>query len=90
MCVYRVIAFDCMLLVFSPTVTTTLKNLGALYRRQGKLEAANTLEECASRCRKNVSLYLFFNVNTFNGLMTYSDKGAVRVVDITGVCVIES
>ncbi|KAI0219122.1 Kinesin light chain [Lamellibrachia satsuma] len=39
--------------VDSPTVTTTLKNLGALYRRQGKHEAAETLEECAMRSRKN-------------------------------------
>uniref|UniRef100_A0A3B3CD99 Kinesin light chain n=1 Tax=Oryzias melastigma TaxID=30732 RepID=A0A3B3CD99_ORYME len=38
--------------VDSPTVNTTLKSLGALYRRQGKLEAAETLEECASRSRK--------------------------------------
>ncbi|XP_064621974.1 kinesin light chain-like isoform X5 [Lineus longissimus] len=38
--------------VDSPTVTTTLKNLGALYRRQGKYEAAETLEECATRSRK--------------------------------------
>uniref|UniRef100_A0A8C9Z1V8 Kinesin light chain n=1 Tax=Sander lucioperca TaxID=283035 RepID=A0A8C9Z1V8_SANLU len=36
----------------SPTVNTTLRNLGALYRRQGKLEAADTLEECAVRSRK--------------------------------------
>uniref|UniRef100_A0A8C5BFB6 Kinesin light chain n=1 Tax=Gadus morhua TaxID=8049 RepID=A0A8C5BFB6_GADMO len=35
-----------------PTVNTTLRNLGALYRRQGKLEAAETLEECALRSRK--------------------------------------
>ena len=35
--------------VDSPTVTTTLKNLGALYRRQGKYEAAQTLEQCAQR-----------------------------------------
>jgi len=41
--------------VDSPTVTTTLKNLGALYRRQGKYEAAETLEECAVRSRKSVS-----------------------------------
>lgn len=40
--------------VFSPTVNTTLRNLGALYRRQGKLEAAETLEECALRSRKQV------------------------------------
>merc|ERR1712142_1173105 len=39
--------------VDSPTVTTTLKNLGALYRRQGKYEAAETLEECALRSRKS-------------------------------------
>jgi len=36
--------------VDSPTVTSTLKNLGILYRRQGKFEAAQTLEMCASRC----------------------------------------
>lgn len=36
----------------SPTVVTTLKNLGALYRRQGKFEAAETLEDCALRARK--------------------------------------
>uniref|UniRef100_A0A672GKL2 Kinesin light chain n=1 Tax=Salarias fasciatus TaxID=181472 RepID=A0A672GKL2_SALFA len=41
--------------VDSPTVTTTLKNLGALYRRQGKFEAAETLEEAAMRSRKQVS-----------------------------------
>lgn len=41
--------------VSSPTVNTTLRNLGALYRRQGKLEAAETLEECAVRSRKQVS-----------------------------------
>jgi len=39
----------------SPTVTTTLRNLGALYRRQGKHEAADTIEEYASRLRRNVS-----------------------------------
>ncbi|CAB1335299.1 unnamed protein product, partial [Coregonus sp. 'balchen'] len=38
--------------VDSPTVTTTLKNLGALYRQQGKFEAAETLEEAAMRSRK--------------------------------------
>uniref|UniRef100_A0A4W3JLC4 Kinesin light chain n=1 Tax=Callorhinchus milii TaxID=7868 RepID=A0A4W3JLC4_CALMI len=41
-----------ILVLFSPTVNTTLRNLGALYRRQGKLEAAETLEECATRSRK--------------------------------------
>ncbi|XP_069750223.1 kinesin light chain 1-like isoform X1 [Narcine bancroftii] len=38
--------------VDSPTVNTTLRSLGALYRRQGKLEAAETLEECATKSRK--------------------------------------
>ncbi|XP_041107893.1 kinesin light chain 1-like isoform X3 [Polyodon spathula] len=38
--------------VNSPTVNTTLRNLGALYHRQGKLEAAETLEECVMRSRK--------------------------------------
>ncbi|NXC21900.1 KLC1 protein, partial [Corythaeola cristata] len=41
--------------VDSPTVTTTLKNLGALYRRQGKFEAAETLEEAAMRSRKQAT-----------------------------------
>ncbi|XP_014009857.1 kinesin light chain 1 isoform X2 [Salmo salar] len=41
--------------VNSPTVNTTLRNLGALYRRQGKLEAAETLEECAMRSRKQIN-----------------------------------
>uniref|UniRef100_UPI003AAA7BB3 kinesin light chain 1 isoform X3 n=1 Tax=Centroberyx gerrardi TaxID=166262 RepID=UPI003AAA7BB3 len=41
--------------VDSPTVTTTLKNLGALYKRQGKFEAAETLEEAAMRSRKQCS-----------------------------------
>lgn len=39
----------------SPTVTTTLKNLGALYRRQGKYEAAETLEDCAMRSKREVN-----------------------------------
>lgn len=40
---------------YRATVTTTLKNLGALFRRQGKFDAAETLEECAMRARKAVS-----------------------------------
>uniref|UniRef100_A0A8C1NM54 Kinesin light chain n=1 Tax=Cyprinus carpio TaxID=7962 RepID=A0A8C1NM54_CYPCA len=40
--------------VDSPTVNTTLKSLGALYRRQGKMEAAETLEECATKNRKQL------------------------------------
>jgi len=40
--------------VDSPTVNTTLKNLGALYRRQGKFEAAETLEDCAVRGKKEM------------------------------------
>uniref|UniRef100_UPI00358FDCC9 kinesin light chain 1-like isoform X1 n=1 Tax=Myxine glutinosa TaxID=7769 RepID=UPI00358FDCC9 len=38
----------------SATLTTTLRNLGALYRRQGKLEAAELLDECAMWARKQV------------------------------------
>ena len=43
--------------VYRATITTTLKNLGALFRRQGKFEAAEVLEECAMRARKAVSFY---------------------------------
>lgn len=48
------VLFNCFFVFYSPTVNTTLKSLGALYRRQGKLEAAETLEECASKSRKQV------------------------------------
>jgi len=33
----------------SPTLTMTLKNLGALYKRQGKLQAASALDDIASQ-----------------------------------------
>lgn len=48
----------------SPTVTTTLKNLGALYRRQGKYEAAETLEDCAMRSKREVNPNNSNNPNT--------------------------
>ena len=48
----------------SPTVTTTLKNLGALYRRQGKFEAAETLEEAAMRSRKQVTQDSYLVIKT--------------------------
>lgn len=51
--------YGLLFITFSPTVSTTLKNLGALYRRQGKYEAAETLEECAMRSKKNVSKYVW-------------------------------
>uniref|UniRef100_A0A8C4NET7 Kinesin light chain n=1 Tax=Eptatretus burgeri TaxID=7764 RepID=A0A8C4NET7_EPTBU len=38
----------------SSTVTNTLKNLGVLYRRQGRIEAAETLDEYVARARKEV------------------------------------
>lgn len=37
----------------SATITTTLKNLGTLYRKQGKQEAANILEDLISRTKQN-------------------------------------
>ncbi|XP_053996312.1 kinesin light chain isoform X4 [Hylaeus anthracinus] len=37
--------------VDAPTMATTLRNLGALYRRQGKYQAAETLEDCALATR---------------------------------------
>lgn len=52
--------------VDSPTVTTTLRNLGALYRRQGKYEAAETLEDCALRSRKEVSIFVYVLPHYFN------------------------
>ncbi|UJR30101.1 hypothetical protein I4U23_017642 [Adineta vaga] len=41
------------ILTDQPTVTTTLKNLSLLYRRQGKYEAAEILESCASKAKKD-------------------------------------
>ncbi|OQR70203.1 kinesin light chain isoform 1 [Tropilaelaps mercedesae] len=38
--------------VDNATVATTLKNLGAIYRKQGKYEAAETLEDVVLRARK--------------------------------------
>lgn len=38
--------------VDNSTVATTLKNLGAIYRKQGKYEAAETLEDVVLRARK--------------------------------------
>lgn len=38
--------------VISPIITKTLKSLGDIYRRQGKYEAAETLEDVALRARK--------------------------------------
>lgn len=48
---YKSPKVDCL------TVNTTLRNLGALYRRIGKTEAAETLEECVSRARKNADVF---------------------------------
>lgn len=38
--------------VDNATVATTLKNLGAIYRKQGKFEAAETLEDVVLRARR--------------------------------------
>lgn len=62
--------------VDSPTVTTTLKNLGALYRRQGKYEAAETLEDCALRSRREVD----------NICINFFDKEYTRIQDL--LCII--
>ena len=38
-----------------PTVTTTLKNLVTLYRKQGRNEAADQLDNCAVKIKKDPS-----------------------------------
>ncbi|ESO09063.1 hypothetical protein HELRODRAFT_169000 [Helobdella robusta] len=49
-----------------PTVSTTLKNLSALYRRQGKLEAAETIEgHNRMHARMMYLLYFEYKVNLF-------------------------
>lgn len=64
-----------VILWFSVTVNTTLRNLGALYRRLGRDEEAATLEECVSRARKNVSFFcvaLIFQLSIHIVVDTYS------------------
>ncbi|KFD50727.1 hypothetical protein M513_08383 [Trichuris suis] len=62
--------------VDSPTVTTTLKNLGALYRRQGKYEAAETLEDAALRAKKQVH-YLHYAGSLVLVYVRFCRKGSV-------------
>ncbi|XP_050307948.1 kinesin light chain isoform X2 [Anthonomus grandis grandis] len=59
--------------VDSPTITTTMKNLGALYRRQGKYEAAETMEDCALRTRKKQPLDIVMHSKVSN-LLGSDDK----------------
>ncbi|TNN11800.1 Kinesin light chain isoform 3 [Schistosoma japonicum] len=40
----------------NPTVGTTLRNLVALYRRQGKFEAADIIDECASYSKASLNI----------------------------------
>ena len=59
--------------VDSPTVTTTLRNLGGLYRRQGKYEAAEILEDCAIKTGRDVSNFPEFEImkeTTFRDVLT--------------------
>ena len=64
--------------VDSPTVTTTLKNLGALYRRQGKYEAAETLEDCALRSRKEALDVVKSGGGGGNGRPSSSSRGGEK------------
>ncbi|XP_015781076.1 kinesin light chain isoform X5 [Tetranychus urticae] len=64
-----------------PTVATTLKNLGALYRRQGKYEAAVTLEDCALRARKESSLIIGSNYvqrTPISGVKSSESTGSIN------------
>ncbi|KAI2658172.1 Kinesin light chain 1 [Labeo rohita] len=74
--------------VNSPTVNTTLRNLGALYRRQGKMEAAETLEECATRSRKqssSVSLMMFICIRAHGSSIPSCCAACVLVLILLGV-----
>lgn len=71
----------------SPTVTTTLKNLGALYRRQGKCAAADMLEEWAVRSKKNVSWlrgHFVFSPHVVVPLHRYFDLNVMKLFPHTG------
>ncbi|XP_072515986.1 kinesin light chain 4 isoform X2 [Salminus brasiliensis] len=61
--------------VTSPTISTTLRNLAVLYRQQGKPEAADMLEECAMKTRKQgASLDPLKDVNRRRSSSLYSVK----------------
>jgi len=64
--------------VDSPTVTTTLKNLGALYRRQGMFEAAETLEDCAMRSKKEA--YDLAKQTKLSQLLTSNEKRRSKAI----------
>jgi len=64
--------------VDSPTVTTTLKNLGALYRRQGMFEAAETLEDCAMRSKKEA--YDLAKQTKVSQLLTSNEKRRSKAI----------
>ncbi|XP_069995417.1 kinesin light chain isoform X4 [Penaeus vannamei] len=66
--------------VDSPTVTTTLKNLGALYRRQGKYEAAETLEDCAIRSRKEYEYGRLRRSSSFSKLRASIRRSSAKLV----------
>lgn len=55
-----------------PTVTTTLKNLVTLYRKQGRTEAADQLDNCAVKIKKDV--ILIKSLNSFRVLFFKSIK----------------
>jgi len=64
---------------YSQTVTTTLKNLGALYRRQSKYEAAEVLEDCATRARKQpVWIFLNPSFHESSGLAIGGSRGSTN------------
>lgn len=57
-----------------PTVTTTLKNLVTLYRKQGRTEAADQLDNCAVKIKKDVNfftIHLEFDNHTFKKMIFY-------------------
>jgi len=71
--------------VDSPTVINTLKNLCALYRRQGKHEAADALENCALRSRKdavtvasNSKVAQMLGTEAANGSNNIVEQGSVK------------
>ncbi|VIP00297.1 kinesin light chain, putative [Brugia malayi] len=66
--------------VDSPTVTTTLKNLGALYRRQGKYEAAETLEDAALRAKKQHEPPVSGHQSALTATSTYADDSLMSPI----------
>uniref|UniRef100_A0A673LQD7 Kinesin light chain n=1 Tax=Sinocyclocheilus rhinocerous TaxID=307959 RepID=A0A673LQD7_9TELE len=76
-----------------PIINTTLKNLATLYHRQGKMKAADMLEECATRSHKRVqnrphlSFVCLSRLSCFSSCLLFEEILAPHKPDLIHLCV---